>query len=72
MGADETAQIQRCVDGLRVGDAGARDAPLACAAERLARLTHKTSEGGDYRVRDQVNDPSPQGRGLRPQGFEPC
>jgi len=38
---DQTTQIQRWIDGLGAGDASAREALLACAAERLTRLTHK-------------------------------
>ena len=37
---DQTAQIQRWIDGLGAGDASAREALLACAAKRLTRLTH--------------------------------
>ena len=38
---DQTTQIQRWIDGLGASDASAREALLACAAERLTRLTHK-------------------------------
>ena len=44
---DQTTQIQRRIDSLGAGDASAREALLACAAERLTRLTHKMLK--DYR-----------------------
>lgn len=41
MNGDQTMEIQRWIEGLGTGDAAAREKLLACAAGRLARLTHK-------------------------------
>jgi RNA polymerase sigma factor (sigma-70 family) len=38
---DRSTQIQRCIDHLRTGDPRARDELLACASERLTRLTRR-------------------------------